>query len=56
MNVAHTRSVQQTYHIGNTTVASEIVGTPESVSVWDVQKLNERVSDLTDSIHNRGGL
>ena len=44
------------HHVGNTAVASEIVGTKQSGGVWDVQQLNERVSDISDIIHYRGGL
>ena len=50
------RRVQQVYHISNTVVASEIVRTSQGVDIRDVQELDERVPDIANNIHNRGGL
>ena len=54
ISVLQIRSVEWTYHVGNVAVSSEIVGTALAVGVRDIQELNERVSDITDIIHNWG--
>ena len=44
------------YHVGNVGVAGGVVGTTQAVDVWDVRKLSERVSDVSNSIHDRGSI
>ena len=44
------------YYVKSTVVTSEIVGGAQSISVWDVQELNERVSEGSDCKKKRGRL
>jgi len=52
----HIRSIQRTHHAGDAAVASEVVGSARTIDVGDVRELNQSISDISDSIHDRVGL
>jgi hypothetical protein len=56
IHVDRMRSVHWTHHVINTVVASEIVRAAQVVDVREVRELNERVSDISDGVHDRWSL
>ena len=50
------QSVERTYHVSIAVVAGEIVRAAQVVGVWEVPELNERFSDISNNIHDRGRL
>lgn len=51
----YSRNVQLTYHARNATITSEVIRRPHAIDAGQIQELNERVSDISDGIHDRGG-
>ena len=47
---------RRTYHARETTVASQVVRTANTVGIREIRELNENLSDKSNCIHDRGGL